>query len=143
MKKVFMMLAVAMLSIATLHAQQDPVHRPMTEQERKMMKEKHEAYMNQFGLTEQQKKDVRALDAMYGEKLKAVHEDKTLTPEARTAKIKMLHDERNEKLKAIVGPEKYQQMEEKREEMKEMKKERKDMEKVKMKEMKPKNTTNP
>lgn len=71
----------------------------------------------ELGLTDAQGQEVKKLNQEYGEKMKAVRQNTTLSEDQKKEQLKSMNAERNAKLKTIVGDEKYAEMEQKRKEM--------------------------
>lgn len=119
MKKLFI-LAVALIGFVAVNAQQ--VEAKATEakapskEEKQKMKEKQEAELaaafKELGLTDEQVQQVKDVMASSNEKNKAVRTDATLTDEQKREKIKVNNDEKNARIKVIIGEEKYRQFNE-------------------------------
>lgn len=80
---------------------------------------KQQNLKQELGLTGAQGQQVKELNQSYAEKMKALRQEQAMNQEEKKAKMKALNAERNEKLKGIVGEEKYKTLEEKRKAMKE------------------------
>ncbi len=92
-----------------------PAAKPqLSKEEKAKQKEKMEA-----GLTDQQIKEVKEVNADASTKGNAVKKDATLTDEAKKTKLKEISEEKNNKLKEIMGKEKYKLYSEARKKQKE------------------------
>lgn len=83
------------------------------------MKAKKMDLKEELGLTDAQGQEVKKLNQEYGEKMKALRQNTTLSEDQKKEQLKSMNAERNAKLKTIVGPEKYAEMEQKRKAMRE------------------------
>lgn len=112
MKKVFVtLMLLAGLSFAA-NAQQ--TEKPqLSKEEKAKLKQKQEDELNaafkEVGLTEEQIKQYKEVTAEANKKSNAVKADATLTDEQKEAKRKEINSEKNDKLKEIMGADKYKQ----------------------------------
>ncbi|MEO7310774.1 MAG: hypothetical protein ABIX01_10260 [Chitinophagaceae bacterium] len=84
---------------------------PMSKEEKMKMKMKQEEELNaafkEAGLTADQEKQVRAALDDAKQKSSAVKKDDTVKDEEKAAKIKEINDQKNAKLKELMGDDKY------------------------------------
>jgi Spy/CpxP family protein refolding chaperone len=84
-----------------------------TKEEKQKMKEKQEADLaaafKEIGLTDEQVQQVKAVMDATNQKNKELRMDATLSDDDKKAKMKVNNDEKNEKIKSIMGEEKYKQ----------------------------------
>jgi len=93
---------------------------PMTPEDHlKMLTEK-------LNLTEDQQAKLRPIFEDQSKQMKAIHEDTSLAPADRQAKMKELHESSNEKVNAILTPDQQAKWKQMRQEMMEKHKEMKD-----------------
>jgi Spy/CpxP family protein refolding chaperone len=117
MKKLFtvvcaMFVFVAVSSAQTTEAKATETKAP-TKEEKQKMKEKQEADLaaafKEIGLTDEQVQQVKAVMDATNQKNKELRMDATLSDDDKKAKMKVNNDEKNEKIKSIMGDEKYKQ----------------------------------
>jgi Spy/CpxP family protein refolding chaperone len=117
MKKLFtvvcaMFVFVALSNAQTTEAKSTEAKAP-TKEERQKMKEKQEADLaaafKEIGLTDEQVQQVKAVMDATNQKNKELRMDATLSDDDKKAKMKVNNDEKNEKIKSIIGDEKYKQ----------------------------------
>ncbi len=117
-KLVFTTLAIACfsaISFAQAPAKEVPAAAParaeMSKEEKKAMRAKQESDVQEAlmgaGLTPDQVKTANEILAESSKKSKELKDNATLTPEAKETAKKALGDEKNAKLKALMGDEKY------------------------------------
>lgn len=121
MKKVFVtLLTIGVFSIAA-NAQQaasaEATAKPqMSKEEKAKQKQKQEEEMaaayKEVGLTDEQIKQVKEINAEAGKKSAEVRKNATLSEEAKTEKMKAISIEKNNKIKEIMGKDKYKQFSE-------------------------------
>ncbi|MES2777911.1 MAG: hypothetical protein V4722_27270 [Bacteroidota bacterium] len=114
MKKIIVVAFAAGTFVFAANAQ-DPVatpeKAPMSKEDKEKMKLKQEqelsAIFKEVGLTEDQEKQVRAVMEESKQKNNTIKKDDALKEEDKTAKLKAANDEKNAKMKEIMGAEKY------------------------------------
>lgn len=112
MKKVFATFAFVGLFTTAINAQQataastDAAKPQMSKEEKAKQNEDIAAAYKEAGLTEDQIKQVKDVNAEAAKKVNEVKKDATLTEEAKAEKLKEISKEKNEKVKAIMGEEK-------------------------------------
>lgn len=62
----------------------------------------------ELGLSAEQKTQMGDLSKEFGPKMKAIHEDTTLSKEDKMAKMKALNEERTAKIKGILTPDQFE-----------------------------------
>lgn len=112
MKKLFTIVCAMFVFVAFSNAQTTESKAP-TKEEKQKMKEKQEADLaaafKEIGLTEEQVQQVKAVMDAVSQKNKELRMDATLSDEDKQAKIKVNNEEKNQKIKSIMGDEKYKQ----------------------------------
>lgn len=112
MKKVFvtLMLLAGLSFAATAQQTEKP---QLSKEEKAKLKQKQEDELNaafkEVGLTEEQIKQYKEVTVEANKKSNAVKSDATLTDEQKEAKRKEINSEKNDKLKEIMGADKYKQ----------------------------------
>lgn len=76
--------------------------------------ERFEKMVEALGLTDEQKPKVKAAMEEQMASMKEIHQDTTLTPEEKKAKMKPVHEKFMETLKSILTPEQLKKMKEMR-----------------------------
>jgi hypothetical protein len=113
MKKLFTVLFAMFVFAAIGNAQTAETKVPATKEEKQKMKEKQEADLaaafKEIGLTDEQIQQVKAVMDATNQKNKELRMDATLSDDDKKAKMKVNNDEKNEKIKSIMGEEKYKQ----------------------------------
>ena len=115
MKKAFFFaIAIAALTItANAQTATDAPKTQLTKEEKAKIKTQKEQdltdALNQLGLTDDQKKQVRETLEGAAKKSSELKNNTSLSEEAKAEEKKKNNDEKNEKLKAIMGKEKYSQ----------------------------------
>ncbi len=121
MKKVFVTLLCAGVFTIAANAQQtatsEATAKPqMSKEEKAKQKQKQEeevaAAYKEVGLTETQIQQIKEINMEAGKKSTEVRKDASLTDEAKAAKLKEISTEKNDKIKEIMGKEKYKQFSE-------------------------------
>ena len=118
MKKLVLLLVACFVfaGIAAAQTTETKADKPSKEDRQKKMREKQEADLaaafKELGLTEEQVQQVKAVMQETNEKNKTLRGDTALSDDDRKAKMKANNDEKNEKIKAIMGEEKYKQFNE-------------------------------
>ncbi|MBC7586803.1 MAG: hypothetical protein H7178_00475 [Chitinophagaceae bacterium] len=118
MKRIFIALAIAGAFTTAANAQQAATAAPtqeakpqMSKEEKAKMKQKQEddmmAAFKEAGLTDEQVKQIKEANEMASNKSKEVKKDATLADDAKKLKWKEISDEKNNKLKEIMGKDKY------------------------------------
>lgn len=118
MKRIFIALAIAGAFTTAANAQQAATAAPtqeakpqMSKEEKAKMKQKQEddmmAAFKEAGLTDEQVKQIKEANEMASNKSKEVKKDATLADDAKKIKLKEISDEKNNKLKEIMGKDKY------------------------------------
>ena len=112
MKKVFVTLMLLAGLYFAANAQQ-PEKPQLSKEEKAKLKQKQEDELNaafkEVGLTEEQIKQYKEVTAEANKKSNAVKADATLTDEQKEVKRKEINSEKNDKLKEIMGADKYKQ----------------------------------
>lgn len=115
MKKLFTVVCAMFLFVAFSNAQAIET-KITTKEEKQRMKEKQEADLavafKEIGLSEEQVQQVKAVMEATNKKNKELRMDATLSDEDRKAKIQLNNEEKNAKIKSIMGDEKYKQFNE-------------------------------
>ena len=115
MKKLFTVVCAMFLFVAFSNAQAIET-KITTKEEKQKMKEKQEADLaaafKEIGLSEEQVQQVKAVMEAINKKNKELRMDATLSDEDRKAKIQLNNEEKNAKIKSIMGDEKYKQFNE-------------------------------
>ena len=127
MKKICFLAAFGIAAAFSANAQSDSVKITKRAEVKKEWKKEHGDKMKakkmdlkeELGLTDAQGQEVKKLNGEYAEKMKAVRQNTSLSEEQKKEQLKSMNTERNTKLKTIVGPEKYAEMEQKRKAMRE------------------------
>ena len=129
MKKIFIALFVTSAFTVTANAQQavattpQEAKPPMSKEEKAKMKQQQEDQMNatfkEIGLTDEQVKQIKEVMAVASKKSSEVKKDAALTDEVKKENLKVISTEKNEKIKEIMGKEKYKQYSEIRKKQKE------------------------
>lgn len=121
MKKVFVTLLCAGVFTIAANAQQtataDAVAKPqMSKEERAKQKQKQDeeiaAAYKEVGLSDEQIKQIKEVNAEAGKKSNEVRKDASLSDDAKAVKLKEISTEKNDKIKEIMGKEKYKQFSE-------------------------------
>lgn len=121
MKKVLVMLLCAGVFTIAANAQQtataDAVAKPqMSKEERAKQKQKQDeeiaAAYKEVGLSDEQIKQIKEVNAEAGKKSNEVRKDASLSDDAKAVKLKEISTEKNDKIKEIMGKEKYKQFSE-------------------------------
>lgn len=99
MKKIVSSLLVFTLLVGAAQAQSGPT-RPSREQ-RKEVKEEMEKTL---GLTPEQSKEMTAINKSYGDQIKDVREDQTMSKDQKKEKLKQLNQERENKINEKLSP---------------------------------------
>ena len=107
-----MFVFVAISNAQTTEAKATETKSP-TKEEKQKMKEKQEADLaaafKEIGLTDEQVREIKDVMNNAAEKNKAVRTDGTLTDEQKKEKIAANNEEKNARMKVIMGEEKYKQ----------------------------------
>ena len=121
MKKIFVtLLTIGVFTIAA-NAQQaasaEATAKPqMSKEEKAKQKQKQEEEMaaayKEVGLTDEQIKQVKEANTEAAKKSAEVRKDATLSEEAKAEKLKAISTEKNNKIKEIMGKDKYKQFNE-------------------------------
>lgn len=118
MKKLVLLVLACFVfaGIAAAQAIETKADKKPSKEEMQKMKEKQEADLaaafKELGLTEEQVQQVKAVMQESNEKNRAIRQDATLSDDDKKAKIKTNNDEKNDKIKAIMGEEKFKQFNE-------------------------------
>lgn len=100
---------------AFTNAQEAPTTNPKqpTKEEKQKMKEKQEADLaaafKEIGLTDEEIQQVKDVMQKAGEKNAAARKNETLTDDQKQEQIKANNEEKNERIKQILGEERYKQ----------------------------------
>ena len=114
MKKL-LLIASAMFVFAAVNAQEAPkADKPqLTKEEKQKMKEKQEADINaafkEIGLTDEQIQQVKTVMDEASKKNNELRKNETLTDEQKKEQMKANNDEKNQRMKEIMGEDKYKQ----------------------------------
>jgi Spy/CpxP family protein refolding chaperone len=114
MKKL-LLIASAMFVFAFAHAQDAPKaeQKQPTKEEKQKMKEKQEAEIaaafKEIGLTDEQIQQVKTVMDETSKKNGELRKNETLTDDQKKEQMKANNDEKNQKIKDIMGEEKYRQ----------------------------------
>ena len=129
MKRIFIALFITGAFTVTANAQQavatapQEAKPPMSKEEKAKMKQQQEDQMNatfkEIGLTDEQVKQIKEVMAVASKKSSEVKKDAALTDDAKKESLKVISTEKNEKMKEIMGKEKYKQYSEIRKKQKE------------------------
>lgn len=122
MKKVFVtLLTIGVFTIAAnaqqaTSAETTAAKPQISKEERAKLKQKQEEEMaaayKEVGLTDEQIKQVKEANAEAAKKSAEVRKDATLSEEAKAEKLKAISTEKNNKIKEIMGKDKYKQFNE-------------------------------
>jgi Spy/CpxP family protein refolding chaperone len=83
---------------------------------KKEKKAERKEFREELNLTPEQDTKMKEIHRTYATQKRQVTDDKTLTEEARKAKIKILKEERRTQLKAILTPEQFEKLKDEKEE---------------------------
>jgi Spy/CpxP family protein refolding chaperone len=113
MKKL-LLIASALFVFATVNAQEAPkAEKQMTKEEKQKMKEKQEADLaaafKEIGLTDEDIQKVKAVMDETSKKNGEVRKNETMSDDRKKEQMKANNDEKNQKIKEIMGEEKYKQ----------------------------------
>ncbi|MFY7900737.1 MAG: hypothetical protein ACOVNY_11180 [Chitinophagaceae bacterium] len=113
MKKVFLFFACTVLCATWCIAQDAPAKPELTKEEKAKLKQKQEEETNaafkEVGLTEEQINSIKEANVEAGKKSAEVRKDATLSDDAKKEKIKEINDQKTDKIKTIMGIDKYRQ----------------------------------
>ena len=129
MKKIFIALFITSVFTVTANAQQavatttQEAKAPMSKEEKAKAKQQQEDQMNatfkEIGLTDEQVKQIKEVMTVASKKSSEIKKDASLTDDAKKESLKVISTEKNEKIKEIMGKEKYKQYNEIRKKQKE------------------------
>lgn len=113
MKKLFTVVCAMFVFGTVINAQTAESKVPATKEEKQKMKEKQEADLaaafKEIGLTDEQVQQVKAVMDATNQKNKELRMDATLSDDDKKSKMKVNNEEKNEKIKSIMGDDKYKQ----------------------------------
>ncbi len=113
MKKLFTVVCAMFVFGTVINAQTAESKVPATKEEKQKMKEKQEADLaaafKEIGLTDEQVQQVKSVMDATNQKNKELRMDATLSDDDKKAKMKVNNEEKNEKIKSIMGDDKYKQ----------------------------------
>ena len=116
MKKLITVVCAMFVFVAISNAQTTEAKVPATKEEKQKMKEKQEADLaaafKEIELTDEQVQQVKEVMTATNQKNKEIRMEASLTDEDKKTKINANNDEKNAKIKEIIGAEKYKQFNE-------------------------------